>query len=70
LVFVCDQGVGLRVFNASQTPVLEQIQLFENATALDVIPQDDKLIMVSETAIFQYLYTEDGLTLLSEFNLL
>lgn len=70
LVFVCDQGVGLRVFNASQTPVLEQIQLFENATALDVIPQDDKLIMVSETEIFQYLYTEDGLTLLSEFNLL
>jgi|UPI000325D112 hypothetical protein len=70
LVFVCDQGVGLRVFNASQTPVLEQIQLFENATALDVIPQDDKLIMVSETSIFQYLYTEDGLTLLSEFNLL
>jgi hypothetical protein len=70
LVFVCDQGVGLRVFDASQTPILEEIQLYENATALDVIPQDDKLIMVSETAIFQYLYTEEGLTVLSEFNLL
>lgn len=69
LVFVCDQGIGLRVFDATNSPTLEEIQVFDSVTTLDVIPQDDKLIMISEVALVQYTYTETGIELLSTFNL-
>ena len=69
LVFVCDRGTGLRVFDASASPTLEEIQVFESVTTLDVIPQDDKLIMVSEVALTQYTYSDAGLEILSVFRL-
>lgn len=69
LVFVCDQGIGLRIFDATNSPTLEEIQVFDSVTTLDVIPQDDKLIMISEVALVQYTYTETGIELLSTFNL-
>ncbi len=68
-LFVCDGTAGLRVFDISQTPTLHQTSVFQNINTKDVIPLEDKLLMISDDSIYQYLYEQKTLKLLSRFRL-
>ncbi len=60
-VFVCDGESGLKVYDKSDIMNLEEVQHFPDQTAFDVIPLEDKLLMVGDGVVHQYAY--EGLQL-------
>ena len=68
-LFVCDGNAGLKVFDIKNTPNLEQIDHFSNINTYDVIPLDDKLLMVGENILYQYSYKDKEVNLISSFTL-
>ena len=68
-LFVCDGNDGLKVYNIEYTPNLEQISHFSDINTYDVIPLDDKLLMVGNNILYQYSYKGDEINLLSTFSL-
>ncbi len=54
LVFVCDRG--LKVFDATATPTLRQVQAF-NIAATDVIARRGVLLVTGDDGLYQYRYT-------------
>ncbi len=68
-LFVCDGNDGLKVFDIQNTPNLEQIDHFRNINTYDVIPLDEKLLMVGNNILYQYSYKGKEVNLLSEFTL-
>jgi len=69
-LFVCDGDSGLKVYDKTNPLNLQMINSFEDFSAKDVIPLDDKLIMISENALHQYIYDEeDTIQLLSTLTL-
>jgi hypothetical protein len=59
-LFVCDGDAGLKVFDTANPANLRQTQVFSDAQATDVIPNDGVLIMVGEDGIVQYNYDVSG----------
>ncbi|MDC6351251.1 hypothetical protein PP178_06765 [Zeaxanthinibacter sp. PT1] len=55
-IYVCDGASGLKVYDQSDIMNLEQVQHFSDQTAFDVIPLEDKLLMVGEGVVHQYVY--------------
>ncbi|MGA8854080.1 MAG: hypothetical protein WB492_07875 [Christiangramia sp.] len=68
-LFVCDGEAGLKVFNIENTPELEYINQFSNINTYDVIPLDDKLLMVGNNTLYQYSYKGDEINLISTFTM-
>ncbi|MBT8294908.1 MAG: hypothetical protein KJO51_00660 [Gramella sp.] len=68
-LFVCDGNDGLKVFDIKDTPDLEQISHFSDINTYDVIPLDDKLLMVGNNTLYQYSYKGEEINLLSTFSL-
>ncbi len=68
-VFVCDGSFGLKVFDKSNTPDLTQVQHFQDITTFDVIPLQQHLLMIGDEVLYQYLYSDTGLDLISTFSL-
>ena len=68
-LFVCDGNEGLKVFDIQDTPNLELIDHFSNINTYDVIPLDDKLLMVGDNILQQYSYKGDEVNLISSFTL-
>ncbi|GAA4312496.1 hypothetical protein GCM10023115_31390 [Pontixanthobacter gangjinensis] len=68
-LFVCDGDAGLKVFDLQNTPNLEQIDHFSNINTYDVIPLDDRLLMVGDNILYQYSYKGDEINLISSFTL-
>ena len=68
-LFVCDGDEGLKVFDIQDTPNLELIDHFNNINTYDVIPLDDKLLMVGDNILYQYSYKGDEINLISSFAL-
>ena len=56
-VFVCDQGI--KVFDARNAPVLQQVQSFSVA-ATDVIARRGVLLVTGADGLYQYRYTAAG----------
>ena len=54
LVFVCDKGI--KVFDARNTPVLQQVLSF-NIAATDVIARRGVLLVTGADGLYQYRYT-------------
>jgi len=69
LLFICDGTSGLKVYNKMDVEELEMIDHFKDINTFDVIPLDDRLLMIGENELFQYNYTESGLDLISKFSL-
>ena len=68
-LFVCDGNEGLKVFDIQNTPNLEQIDHFKDINTYDVIPLDDKLLMVGDNTLYQYSYKGKEVNLISSFTL-
>ncbi|MCK8481320.1 LVIVD repeat-containing protein [Psychroserpens algicola] len=67
-LFVCDGTSGLKIFDKTNPLDLQIIDTFTNVQATDVIPLEDRLLMISDTALYQYGYeTESSIVLVSTF---
>ncbi len=68
-LFICDGSAGLKVYD--KTNVLELVQLnhFEDINTYDVIPLQNSLLMIGDKVLYQYEYDENGIALLSTFEL-
>ncbi|BAO76335.1 LVIVD repeat-containing protein [Winogradskyella sp. PG-2] len=67
-LFVCDGAAGLKIYDKSNPLDLQILNTFENVNATDVIPLEDKLLMISENALYQYQYNEENsISLMSTF---
>lgn len=68
-LFLCDGNEGLKVYDIENTPNLELIDHFSNINTYDVIPLDDKLLMVGNNTLYQYSYKGDEINLISTYTL-
>lgn len=68
-LFVCDGGAGLKVYDIQNTPDLRLIDHFSDISTYDVIPLEDKLLMVGENTLFQYSYKGNEINLISTYAL-
>ncbi|WP_204346785.1 LVIVD repeat-containing protein [Psychroserpens algicola] len=67
-LFVCDGTSGLKIFDKTNPLDLQIIDTFTNVQVTDVIPLEDRLLMISDTALYQYEYeTESSIVLVSTF---
>lgn len=69
MLFVCDGSAGLKVFNKTDVLNLQLTNQFKNINTFDVIPLDDKLLLVGQNTLFQYKYVQNNIELLSTFSL-
>jgi hypothetical protein len=68
LLFVCDGDSGLKVFDKTNPLDLQLLSTFSNVDATDVIPLENRLLMISANALYQYEYdTENSIELISTF---
>lgn len=66
-LFVCDGTSGLKVFDKTNPLTLQQIQVFPDIHAKDVIPLNNSLLMIGHGALYQYQYHDKKLQLLSTY---
>ncbi len=69
LLFICDGTSGLKVYNKTVIEDLELLNTFKNITAFDVIPMENNLLLIGDNTLYQYSYSNNGVELLSEFQL-
>ena len=69
MLFICDGTSGLKVFDKTNPTNLQLVQTFGAIQATDVIPLEDRLLMIGDAIIYQYQYTNTGIELLSTFSL-
>ncbi|SDS25152.1 hypothetical protein [Gramella sp. MAR_2010_147] len=68
-LFVCDGNAGLKIFGIEETPNLKYIDQFSNINTYDVIPLDERLLMVGDNILYQYSYKGNEINLISSFTL-
>ncbi len=68
-LFVCDGSSGLKLFNKENPLDIKLIKKFENIQSKDVIPLDDKLIMIGDNVLYQYNYVGNSINLISTYAL-
>lgn len=68
-LFVCDSTSGLKVFDKSNPLDIQLVDTFLNIQAEDVIPLNDKLILIGNNMLYQFEYINNTLQLLSTYNL-
>ncbi|PQJ16608.1 LVIVD repeat-containing protein [Aureicoccus marinus] len=68
-LFICDGASGLKVFDKTDIMGLTTLDVFSDIVTFDVIPQEDRLLLVGDDVLTQFTYTESGLNLLSSFAL-
>ena len=58
-LFVCDGNDGLKVYNATNVMQIgnNQVAHFSNIQATDVIPFNNRLLMIGEDGLYQYDYS-------------
>ncbi|MCD6542873.1 MAG: hypothetical protein J7K34_00030 [Flavobacteriaceae bacterium] len=69
LLFICDGNSGLKVYDKTNVEDLQLIDHFKDINTFDVIPLDNRLLMIGEEVLYQYTYTENEINLLSQFSL-
>ena len=67
MLFICDGTAGLKVFNKTNVMDLQITNQFKNINTFDVIPLDDKLLLVGQNTLFQYKYVKNNIELISTF---
>jgi hypothetical protein len=68
-LFICDGASGLKVYNKADVSNLQLLQTYASINAFDVIPLGDRLLMIGANKLSQYIYTDTGIELLSEFTI-
>lgn len=69
LLFICDGTSGLKVYDKTNVEDLELIDHFTDIDTYDVIPLEERLLMIGDNILFQYDYSDEGIALLSQFPL-
>ncbi len=69
LLFICDGTSGLKIYNKENVEDLQLLQTYQEVTAYDVIPLENRLIMIGGGVLYQYVYRDTGLHLISEYSL-
>lgn len=69
MLFICDGTAGLKVFNKTNVLDLQITNQFKNINTFDVIPLEDKLLLIGQNTLFQYKYVENNIELISKFYL-
>ena len=69
LLFICDGSSGLKVYDKTNVEDLELLDHFTDIDTYDVIPLDERLLMIGDNVLFQYEYSDEGIDLLSQFSL-
>jgi len=69
LLFICDGSSGLKVYDKTNVEDLELIDHFTDIDTYDVIPLEERLLMIGDNVLFQYEYSDEGIDLLSQFSL-
>lgn len=67
MLFICDGTAGLKVFDKTDVLNLQMTNQFKKINTFDVIPLDDKLLLVGQNTLFQYKYVENNIKLISTF---
>jgi len=68
-LFICDKGDGLKVYNVADVTQIanNQIAYFTNISASDVIPFNNRLLMIGDDGLYQYDYGNiENISLLSK----
>lgn len=68
-LFICDGASGLKVYDKSDAPNIEQLNHFEDIVTFDVIPLEEQLLMVGDGVLYQYEYLDGDIRLLSTLSL-
>ena len=68
-LFICDGSSGLKVYDKTDIQNLELLDHFQEVVTFDVIPLQNHLLMVGGEMLYQYVYTQDGISLLSSLSL-
>lgn len=68
-LFICDGSSGLKVYDKTDVFDLKLLGHFPDVVTYDVIPLEDRLLMVGDGMLSQYHYAETGLELLSRISL-
>ncbi|UKM64855.1 hypothetical protein GSB9_01413 [Flavobacteriaceae bacterium GSB9] len=68
-LFVCDGTAGLKLFDKTNPLEVSFVKSYAEIQAKDVIPLEDKLLMIGGDTLYQYNYVENGVELLSTFQL-
>ncbi|AXG68247.1 LVIVD repeat protein [Kordia sp. SMS9] len=68
-LFICDGASGLKVYNKQDISNLQLTQNFNTNEAYDVIPMQDKLLLIGGNTLTQYNYTATGIEVISEFTI-
>jgi hypothetical protein len=68
-LFICDSNDGLKVYDATDVMNIANHQLahFSNINAHDVIPFNNRLLMIGDDGLYQYDYSNvENISLLSK----
>lgn len=68
-LFICDGASGLKVYDKSDIMDLKLLNHFKEINTFDVIPLENQLLMIGDGVLYQYLYKDNSVQLLSSFNL-
>ncbi len=68
-LFICDGDSGLKVYDKTDVNSLQLLDHFENINTFDVIPLQERLVMIGNNTLYQYKYNNQGIELLSTFSL-
>lgn len=69
VLFVCDGESGLKVFDKTNPLDVQWSESFSGVHATDVIPLESSLLMVGDNVLYQYVYSNNSIELLSTFQL-
>ncbi|MFL1012073.1 LVIVD repeat-containing protein [Flavisericum labens] len=68
-LYVCDGTAGLKLFDKTDPLAVSMLNAYKDIQAKDVIPLEDKLLMIGGNTLYQYSYVENGVELVSSFSL-
>ena len=68
-LYVSDGEAGLKLFNIADPQAIFLEDQFEDVHILDIIPLEDKLLMVGDNTLYIYHYIDANLELVHTFNL-
>ena len=69
LLLVCDGTSGLKVFDRTNPLEIEMLTQYSDIFTKDVIPLENVLLMIGDEILYQYEYVENGVNLISTYQL-
>lgn len=68
-LFVSDGQYGLQIYDKSDPNSLKLVKIMENLNVFDVIPLEDKMLMIGNDILHQYSYSGQGISEISTYQL-